>query len=188
MWCQWLERSKEQTGSGKAEPPRPFRKFWFFSERSHTVSILRETGWTDTSCNSCLLMFLLNKLFLSLLSGWGALNLWFTPQQSGNISALHSKENRAKENVQSVKGRHYIKTVIKMFLSFDGMIYISLHIHIYIYAYIHVRFIYTLCNSLKYLGRQLIYLSYRCIHGMGYTHIPYTLYNTIHIQHHTYVS
>lgn len=49
---------------------KSFRKFWFFSERSHTVSILRDTeDGQDTSRNSCLLMFLLNKLFLPLLSG-----------------------------------------------------------------------------------------------------------------------
>lgn len=132
---------KSRLGSGKAEPPRSFRKFWFFSECSHTVSIVRETeDGRDTSCNSCLL----NKLFLPLLSGWGALNLCFTPQQSRNISALYIKENRAKENVQSVKGRHYIKTVIKMFLSFDGIIYISLHIHIHICIHTRKIYIHTL--------------------------------------------
>lgn len=61
--------------------------------------------------------------------------------KSGNISALHIKEKQAKENVQSVKGRNYTKTVIKMFLSFDGIIYIS-----FIYICIHTckMYIHTL--------------------------------------------
>lgn len=54
---------KKQTHSDvERQPPRSFKNFWFFSEHSHSVCILRDTeDGQDTSRNSCMLMFLLEQ-------------------------------------------------------------------------------------------------------------------------------